>query len=399
MPIEVAVSNNFAFGGANASVVWARPGARDTAPPRPDFDRVVITGIATLTPAGLDADALWNAFAEGRVASEPENGHWIGRVVFDPSEYLPPKERKRVDRLGLFSVIGSKLALQDAGLELTDENRGRVGAIIGTGVGPMESMEQFSRPVIEEGAAAANPAVFPNTVYNAAGGQVAMKIGAVGPASTVTAGHAAGAQALTYAFDLAASGKADAMLCVAADTLTDTVVQAYRELGVLTGSEPGSNGAGGYALAEGAVAFVVERLAQAKERGVRVYGEILGYGITSDAAGIGLVDKEGRGIERAMRIALEQAGLEPGDVGAVWASASGFAIADEAEAQAMGRVFGDGVTVHRPKVKLGEPMGVGGALNAALALKSWEQGESGSALVNSLSLGGTNFSIVLGPAS
>jgi 3-oxoacyl-[acyl-carrier-protein] synthase II len=397
LPIEVAVSNNFAFGGANASVVWAKPETRDSALPLPDFDRIVITGLATLTPAGLDPDALWNAFSEGRVASEPENGNWIGRVVFDPSEYLPPKERKRVDRLGLFSVIGSKLALEDAGLELTDDNRGRVGAIIGTGVGPMQSMEEFSRPVIEEGAAAANPAVFPNTVYNAAGGQVAMKIGAVGPASTVTAGHAAGAQALTYAFDLASSGKADAMLSIAADTLTDTVVQAYRELGVLTGSEPGSNGAGGYALAEGAVVFVVERLSAAKARGARIYGEILGYGITSDAAGVGLVDKEGQGIERAMRIALEQAGIEPGDVGAVWANASGFTIADDAEAQAIERLFGSDVQVHRPKVRLGEPMGVGGALNAALALKSWERGEQAPVLINSLSLGGTNFSIVLAP--
>src|ERR671936_2571927 len=214
VPIDIAVSNNFAFGGANASVVWARPGIREAPPPVPEFDRVVITGMAALTPAGLDPAALWNAFAEGKVVSEPENGNWVGRVVFDPAEYLPPKERKRVDRLGLFSLIGSKLALADAALEVTDENRGRVGAIIGTGVGPMESMETFSRPVIEEGPAAANPAVFPNTVYNAAGGQVAMQVGAVGPASTVTAGHAAGASAICYAYDLVRCNRADALVCV-----------------------------------------------------------------------------------------------------------------------------------------------------------------------------------------
>jgi 3-oxoacyl-[acyl-carrier-protein] synthase II len=399
VPIEIGVSNNFAFGGANASVVWARIGARGSAPPLPDFDRVVITGMATLTPAGLDPNALWRAFSEGKVATEPENGNWVGRVVFDPAEYLPPKERKRVDRLGLFSVIGSNLALDDADLELSDDNRARVGAIIGTGVGPMESMEAFSRPVLEEGPAAANPAVFPNTVYNAAGGQVAMKVGAVGPASTVTAGHAAGAQALTYSYDLAAAGQADAMLCVAADVLTDTVLQAYRELGSLTGSEPGSDGGGGFALAEGCVALVVERLSKAQERNARAYGEILGYGITSDAVGVGRLDKEGGGVERAMRLALERAGLEPSEITAIWANACGFRIADEAEAAAIGRTFGDRANVQRPKVKLGEPMGVGGALNAALALKSWEQGGGGPALVNSLSLGGTNFSFVLAPAT
>jgi 3-oxoacyl-[acyl-carrier-protein] synthase II len=399
MPMAVAVSNNFAFGGANASVVWAQPDSREQAPPLPDWDRIVITGVAALTPAGLDPDALWSAYSSGKVTSEPEGGNWVGRVVFDPAEYLAPKDRKRVDRLGLFSVIGAKLALEDAGLELTDDNRGRVGAIIGTGVGPMESMELFSRPVIEEGAAAANPAVFPNTVYNAAGGQVAMKVGTVGPASTVTAGHAAGAQALTYAFDLASTGKADAMVCIAADALTDTVVQAYRELGSLTGSEPGSNGSGGFALAEGAVVFVLERLSHAQARGARIYGEVLGYGITSDAVGVARVDKEGGGIERSMRAALEAAGVDAGEITTIWANASGFGIADEAEAQAIGRVFGDDAKVQRPRLKLGEPMGVGGAMNAALAVKSWEQGEGGPALVNSLSLGGTNFSIVLAPFS
>jgi 3-oxoacyl-[acyl-carrier-protein] synthase II len=397
LPMDVAVSNNFAFGGANASVVWARPGTRDAPPPLADFDRVVITGIATLTPAGLDPDAVWKAFSEGELAVAAENGKWVGRVDFDPAQYLPPKERKRVDRIGLFSLIASKLALEDAGLAITEDNRARVGAIIGTGVGPMESMEQFSRPVFEEGAGAANPAVFPNTVYNAAGGQVAIKIGAVGPASTVTAGHAAGASALIYAYDLAASNQADALLCIAADAITDTIVQAYDELGVLATSEPASDGAQGFALSEGSVALVVERLSKARERGARIYGELLGYGITSDAQGVGMMDKGGAGIERAMSLALERSGLTAADITAVWASASGHKYADPAEREAIERVFGSDVTVHMPKVRLGEPMGAGGALNSALALKSWQGGEGGPVVVNSLSLGGTNFSLVLAP--
>jgi len=398
LKIDVAVSNNFAFGGANASVVWARPGAHEEPPPSPDWDRVVVTGVSTLTSAGLDPESVWNAFAAGKAATEVEDGVWVGRVAIDPSEHLPPKDRKRVDRMGIFSLVGSKLALADAGLEVTEENRARVGAIIGTGVGPMESMEDFSRPVFEEGPGAANPAVFPNTVYNAAGGQVAMKVGPVGPASTVTAGHAAGASALTYAFDLAACGQADAMLCVAVDALTDTVLRAYKELGLLASSEPGSNGARGFALAEGCVALVLERLSAAKERGARIHGEVVGYGITSDAMGVGRVDPHGEGVERAMRLALERAGLQPEDVTAIWASACGHRVADRAERRAIERVFGEGVGVQAPKIKLGEPMGVGGALSAALALQSWQAGEaSGPVLVNSLSLGGTNFSLALAP--
>jgi 3-oxoacyl-[acyl-carrier-protein] synthase II len=262
----------------------------------------------------------------------------------------------------------------------------------------MESMEDFSRPVFEEGAGAANPAVFPNTVYNAAGGQVAIKVGIVGPASTVTAGHAAGASALIYAYDLAAENQADAMVCIAADAITDTVIQAYKELGALASSEPGTNG-NGFALSEGSVVLVLERLSKAQGRGARIYGEVLGYGITSDAQGVGMIDKSGEGIERAMRLALERAELKPEDISGVWANASGHKYADPAERQAIERVFGSDVNVQMPKLKLGEPMGAGGALNAALALKSWEGGDAGPVVVNSLSLGGTNFSVVLAPHS
>ncbi|MEJ7783961.1 MAG: beta-ketoacyl-[acyl-carrier-protein] synthase family protein [Solirubrobacteraceae bacterium] len=394
MRIDVAISNNFAFGGANASVVFLRPGLRDAAPPAPDTDRVVITGIGALTPAGTTLDALWEAYAAGRDCTAAEDDVKVGRVPLAAGDFLSPKERKRVDRLGLFSIISSKLALADGGVEVTDDNRNRIGAILGTGVGPMESMEQFSIGVIEDGAAGANPAVFPNTVYNAAGGQVALKVGLLGSATTVTAGHCAGASSLCYGADLTSRDHADAIVCLGADTLTDTVRTAYKELGVL--------GEDGFALAEAGVALMVERLGKATERGARVYGELLGYAITCDALGVGRVDPEGEGVERAMRGALERAGVEPGEVAAVWANRCGLGIADEAEAKAIERVLGAEVPVMAPKLGLGEPMGAGASLLAALALKGWQEGDAerspkGPVLVNSMSLGGTNFSVVLAP--
>ncbi len=300
-------------------------------------------------------------------------------------------------------MIGSRLSLSDAGLELTDENRNRVGAIIGTGVGPMESMEEFSKPIITEGAAGANPAVFPNTVYNAAGGQVAIKVGVLGSASTVTAGHGAGASALCYGLDLATTDHADAIICIGADTLTDTVIGAYRELGVLAGSANAGSERGGMALAEGGIAVLVERLSHATGRSATPYGELVGYAITSDAGGIGRIDRDGAGIERAMRRALERAGLAPEEVVAVWSSRCGLTAADAAEDAAIERVFGaDGPLVLSPKLKLGEPMGAGATLNVALALTGWRQGgeqasPKGPILVNSTSLGGTNFAIALVP--
>jgi 3-oxoacyl-[acyl-carrier-protein] synthase II len=398
----VALSNNFAFGGANASVLFARDGARTQAPPAPERDRVVITGIATLTPAGTDLDALWEAHRSGRDCTVEEDGVRLARVELSAGDFLSPKERKRVDRLGLFSVIGSRLALSDAGLELTDENRTRIGAIIGTGVGPMDSMEEFSRPIISEGSIGANPAVFPNTVYNAAGGQVAIKNGILGSASTVTAGHGAGASALCYGVDLTSTDHADAIVCVGADTLTDTVIAAYRGLGLLAdGEAPGTGN--GMVLAEAGIGVLVERLRHATERGATPYAEVVGHGITSDAVGIGRVDRAGEGVERAMRLALERAGLAPDEIVAVWASRCGHAVADAAEEAAIGRVFGSASPrVMAPKLRLGEPMGAGAPLSVAIALAGWRRGDEeaspkGPILVNSTSLGGTNFSIALKP--
>jgi 3-oxoacyl-[acyl-carrier-protein] synthase II len=398
--LDVALSNNFAFGGANASVLFMRDGARDTPPPPPDRDRVAITGLAALTTAGNDLDALWEAYKSGRETTTVEDGKAIGRVDFSAGDYLKPKERKRVDRLGLLSIISSRLALQDAGLEVNEDNTTRVGAILGTGVGPMESMVDFAIPVIQEGADSANPAMFPNTVYNAAAGQVAMKVGITGSTSTVTAGHAAGASSLVYGVDLAGTDHADAVVCIGADALTDTVISAYSELGVLGGA--GSGNGGGFAVSEAGVAVLTERLGKAQERGARIYGEVLGYGITSDAAGVGRIDPEGDGIERAMRVALERGGVAAEDVKAVWSSQTGLTVADEAEKKAIERVLSDGAKVMAPKLRLGEPMGAGASLATALALKGWQEGDEegspkGPVLVNAMSFGGTNFSILLAP--
>ena len=397
LQMDVAISNNFAFGGANACIAFVRTGARTTPPPTPDYDRVVVTGLATLTSAGIDADGVWDAFTSGHDHAPIEGDVRVGRVNFDPTPWLSAKERRRMDRLGIFSVVAAKVALEDAGIAVTPENGERIGVIFGTGVGPMESMEKFSRPLFEDGPAAANPAVFPNTVYNAAGGQVAMHVGAIGPASTITVGHAAGASAICYGADIVSRNGADAIICIAADTLTDTVIAGYRALGALAGAD-----GGGFPLAEAGIALILERRSQALARGARIYGEVLGYGIASDGLGLGKNDTMGHGAERAMRAALDAANVIPDQIAAVWATAAGSPTADAGEAAAIGRVFATAPQTIAPKRRLGEPMGAGGALNASLALKGWQRGDErsprGPVLVNSCSLGGTHFSIVLTPS-
>src|SRR4051812_30960685 len=285
---DVALSNNFAFGGANASLVLARPGARPS-PPAAPAERVVVTGLGTLTPAGCDTEALWEAYRSGRRCVEDEDGALVGRVPLDVKSAMPPRERRRLDRLGLLSVVAARAALADGGLLIGEHNRHLVGVVIGTGAGPLESIESFTRGILEEGPAAANPATFPNTVYNAAGGQVAMHLGAVGPASTITAGHAAGAAALCTAAEIVAGGRADAVLAVAVDALTDAVIDGYRALGLLSGD---------FALAEAGVALLVESRSSALARGATIYGELRGHAVTCDALGVGGIDPAGVAAER-----------------------------------------------------------------------------------------------------
>ncbi|MEU5955062.1 beta-ketoacyl-[acyl-carrier-protein] synthase family protein [Streptomyces sp. NPDC047525] len=390
-----ALSNNFAFGGANASLVLTRT-ADGHRPPQPENDRVVITGIGLLSPAGSTAAEVWSAYTRGQCPVEWGGGLRHSRVDFDPGPYLTKRERRRMDRLAQFSVAATVKALADAGFEPGSAAAEALGLVFGTGTGPMEAMEKFTTPLLAEGPAAADPSVFPNTVYNQAAGQVAIQLGLRGPTSTLSVGHATGAAALAYSADLLAAGHADALVCTVTDTLTEQVGRAYAAVGAASTREPGAAADGRFTLAEGSVAVVLERRSTAIARGATVLGEVLGHGMASDASRARLWDARGRGLERAMRTALDDAGLAPTGVDAVWLASAGLHAADTAESKAVQRLFHPyGVPpLHAPKTVLGEPMGVGGALTLALAL---HQGRFGGrpVLLNSSSLGGSHVSLAV----
>jgi 3-oxoacyl-[acyl-carrier-protein] synthase II len=393
LTMEAALSNNFAFAGANATLALGRPGARAGIPPTPGDEQVVVTGIGVLSPAGSSPGELWRAYREGQdpdPAAGEADGLRLARLDFDPDQHLSRREGRRVDRLGQLAIAACRAALADAGLA-PDE---RVGVVLGSGLGPMRSTEDFFRPVMADGPAAASPAVFPNTVYNAAAGQVAMVLGAKGPTSTATAAHAAGASALCIARDMLRTGTADAVLVPAVDDVTETVADAYRRL-PLTGGAAGHR----YTLAEGGIALLIERADAARARGARVLAEFAGHGTAFDAAGTGRWDPRGDGVFRAMTAALADAGVAPGQLAAIWANAAGIAAVDRPEARAVRRL-GTGAPFLTPKRTLGEPVGAGAQLAAALAVAGWQDGApAGPALINSSSLGGTHISLVLRPGT
>lgn len=386
---DVAISNNFAFGGANACLVLARPGFLNGGQAE-KASGVVISGLGAITPAGIGLEVAWNAYRAGQTAFTDVDGVRISRIAATCDEWLSARQARRMDRTAIYAVVASALALRHAGLELSPANRERVGVLFGTFLGPADSLQEFMRAVIIEGPEAANPALFPNTVFNAAAGQVAMHTGAVGPTSTVTAGHAAGAVALCYASDIVRRREADAMLSLGVDTLADVTVRAYRALRLL------KQRGGLRALSEASVALLLESEDSVRSRGGQVLARFLGQGMASDALGVGKVDPAGRGLERAIHAALQRAGLVAGDIEAVWSARSGFAPIDRAERSALARIFGR-VPVHAPKLVLGEPLGAGGSLCTALAVRSFADGAAGPALVTSLTLGGGHVALVVAP--
>lgn len=390
--VDVALSNSFGFGGANASLVMTSPGAL-AAPTAVTPRRVVVSGLASLIGAGSDPDDVWTAFVNDAPNLRLEGGARVGSFKVDPWPLLMGRETRRMDRISVVAVVASGLALADSGIEIEDENRDRVGVVYSTGVGPVETLEMFIRPLLEEGPAAGNPGVFPHAVYNAAGGYIAMHLGAVGASTTITTGHAAGGTGLIYARDLVAQGRADAVIAVCADWITPLLLEAYRELGLI------GSPAADLSLSDAGIAILVESEESARVRGHVPYGELVGGGMAFSRPGS--EEEEGAGVEAAMRAAVADAGLLPADVATVWSAACGHHAADAAEAAAIRRVFGNRVVTIAPKLVLGEPLGAGAGLGLILAAKAWAHPEAGlppgPALVNSGSMTGTCNSLVLVP--
>ncbi|MBF9070601.1 beta-ketoacyl-[acyl-carrier-protein] synthase family protein [Streptacidiphilus fuscans] len=396
MVLDTALSNNFGFAGANATVAFARPGGPGAPAPAVGPDDVVVTGFGVITPAGEGAEALWEAYAAGRRQGVLEDGLRVARAEFDRSAAGTARERRRMDRVSQLAVAASRAALAAAALDGDAAAVAATGVVLGTGIGPMESGERFTVPVLAEGPQEANPAVFTNTVFNGAAGHVAMGLGTKGPTSTLTSGHAAGAAALGVAYDMLRAGRAERLLVPAVEAFSPATLDAYRSI-PLFGSAAGRR----YTLAEAGIALVLERRSSAERRGAPVLAVVLGHATASDACGIGRWDPSGGGVERAMRGALRSAGIGPDQVSAVWANAAGLAAADRAEQAAVDRVFGvDRARFEAPKRLLGEPVGAGAHLSAVLAVGAWRGGgDHRPALINSSSLGGTHTSLVLSPVS
>ncbi|MDH5671573.1 MAG: hypothetical protein OEZ06_05445 [Myxococcales bacterium] len=357
---------------------------------------LAITGVGLVSPLGVGYGALCQAIADhGRIGSSAFRSRC---TVFDPekieaplaaeawdfdaTEYLGKKGLRNFDRLTRFLLVSAKHALEHAGLKLDGEHRvyggERVGVCSATAYGSLDSITELVEVAELEDPRFLNPNRFPNTVINTAAGYVSIREDLRAPNVTVVDGNCGALDAVLNAETHLHNDRADAFLVGGGEVLSDPLYLAFRKLGALAEEPeryaPGSAEGYGMRLGEGAAYLCVEHDGRATERGARVLGRVVGYGNAfeppqSEAA---LVHASPLALERAIAMALDDAGLGPDDLDLVCASMNGLGPFDRAELEALDRSVGPELPVVLPKALIGETFGAGGALGAMWALAAFE---------------------------
>lgn len=383
-PVRVAVSNSFAFGGNNCSLVLGSTPGPDAAPA--PGRRVVLTGAGVVSPLGIGHREFLDAVASGAVGIGPagETDLSLSRTrlaaeITDRAyrKYIDRSYARRLDQLGLLVLAACRMALGDAGLSVTGTNADRVGMVFGTFTGPMETVGALTETIGTAGPHKVSPRLFPNSVMNAAVGHACLSLQVRGPLSTLATGCASGVIGLGYACDLLRDGAADAMLAVSADELTPLLHLGFDRLGLLAQdtATPYTRAATGAALGAGGAALVLETLEHAEARGAIVLAEVTGHAVTSDAYRVAGNEPSGDAWAESFRRAVAAAGLAAADIGTVYGDARGTAAIDRAEARAVGQVWQPGqVTLANLSPQVGHLHSTTALLSALCAARTCTDG-------------------------
>ncbi|MGF1538656.1 MAG: beta-ketoacyl-ACP synthase II [Elainellaceae cyanobacterium] len=352
--------------------------------------RVVITGLGAVTPIGNTRSDYWQGLTEGRNGIErithfdpSEHACQIAGEVkgFDPLEYMDRKDAKRMDRFAQFAIAASKQALTDAQLEITELNAEQVGVMIGTGIGGLSVLEAQHEVLLNRGPARCSPFMIPTMIANMAAGLTAIHVGAKGPNSCAVTACAAGSNAIGDAFRIIQRGDAQAMISGGTEAaITPLSYAGFASAKALStrnddatrASRPFDRDRDGFVMGEGSGILVLESLDHARSRGAKIYGEIVGYGMTCDAYHMTSPPPGGTGAARAMRLALKDGGLSPDSIDYINAHGTSTPANDSTETAAIKSVLADHayrVAVSSTKSMTGHLLGGSGGIEAvAVAL-------------------------------
>ena len=359
---------------------------RSTGPQR----RVVVTGMSLITPLGLNLKESWNSLVNGRSG--------IGKIsAFDPSaydaqiageikgfnadDYVPKKEQKKMDRFIHLALGAAKMALEDSQLPLAQTDLTRVGTLVGVGMGGLPYIEVQSAILRERGPSRVSPFFIPSVITNMASGQISMAYGLKGPNYCVTSACASGAHAIGEATQFIRAGRCDAMVVGGTEAVvTPMAIAGFSSMRALStrndnpqaASRPWDRDRDGFILSEGVGMLVLEDYEYASQRGARIYGEVCGYGSSSDAYHMTSPAPGGAGAASSMQDCLADARLRPEQVGYINAHGTSTPVGDEIETQAVKSVFGahaKSVWVSSTKSMMGHTLGAAGAVESVICLQ------------------------------
>ena len=354
--------------------------------------RVVVTGLGAVTPIGLNVNEAWENAINGvsgvgpltRVDSEKFPAKVAAEITnFNAEDFMDKKEARRMDRFTQYAIAASFMAVKDANLNITDEMAPRVGVWVGSGIGGMETFEQQYKTFLEKGARRVSPFFVPMMIPDMATGQISIALGAKGVNSCTVTACATGTNSIGDAFKVIQRGDADVMISGGTEApLTEMSFAGFSSAKALsmnpdpkTASRPFDVNRDGFVMGEGAGIVVLEELEHALARGARIYAEIVGYGATGDAHHITAPAPGGEGGVRAMRMAIEDAGLQPKDIDYINAHGTSTEYNDKFETLAIKEVLGahaSDVAISSTKSMTGHLLGAAGGVEAIFTIKAIE---------------------------
>ena len=358
-------------------------------------EKIVITGMGTVNPLGLNAKETWENVIAGKSGVAPItlfDSHAAGLQVhlaaevknFKPENYMDAKEARRSDRFEQFAIASAREALNQSGLQITESNAGRVGAIISSAIGGLTSLQEAILTNHEAGPRKVSPFFIPMLMANGGAGMTAIEFGIKGPCFSVASACASGADGIGTALMMLRSGMIDAAFAGAAEcTLTSTGVAAFDRVGAtsrkpeLTTPQPFDKNRDGLVMGEGAAVFILERESDAKKRGASILAELAGYGATADAYHVTAPHEKGEGGSAAIRMALNSAEANIQDVGYINAHGTGTMLNDQAETRAVKAAFGElayQIPISSTKSMTGHMMGATGALEVIFCVNAIKHG-------------------------
>ena len=356
--------------------------------------REVISGLGVVTSLSCKVDDLWSRVLAGESGIHPirlfdvsDFKVTIGGDIYDwnPSDYIDPKELKRLDRFTQFAIVAATDAVADSGIDFSSMDSFRSGVILGSGIGGLSTIEEQMSRLMTKGPNRVSPLTIPKLMLNAAGGNISIKYGIRGPNYTVATACASATNALGDALKCIQYGDADVMITGGAEAaMTRMGLSAFQNMKALStrvdspeqASRPFENDRDGFVFSEGAGIVIFEELEHAKARGAKIYAEVLGYGTSGDAGHITQPDEEGTGAAKAMSTALTDADLAPDQVDYINAHGTSTPLGDKAETRAVKSVFGaaaEKLSISSTKSQLGHSLGASGGIELVLCVKALQE--------------------------